>query len=276
MWESKMKKQLTVFSLMVMSVFAAQAVWAQPFSPTLSADSYDVTPDAIATPRDTAVAQNIHDAVNLLLGTSYVRNEQFDSLQVGPVDRFWTDLSSSAHEGTFVFVSITAGRANTLGVYDLGTLVDQDVLGPYSGFFFSGDGSAANPFDAALTPLAPGTNFGFYLRSTGADTKRWDSDFLRNSDGYDHMVSYHMSDLKGESVYIDLGAGAVPYTFYDPFLIGFEDLPFGFEGKPTLGDEDYNDTIFLVDRVRPIPEPMSMMLLGSGLVGLVGLRKRKQ
>jgi hypothetical protein len=90
------------------------------------------------------------------------------------------------------------------------------------------------------------------------------------------MVSYHLAALKGETVYIDLGAGAIPYTFYDPFLIGFEDLPYGFEGKPTLGDEDYNDTIFLVDRVRPIPEPMSMLLMGSGLVGLVGLRKRKQ
>jgi len=278
---TKVKKLLMNLVLTVAVVAFTSNVWAQPFTPTMAGDTYDSSPDVVATPEDTAVDQNIHDAVNLLLGTGHTANEQIDGLRWG-ADEEWVDLSTDANDGTFIFISITAANSNTLGVYEVGGGPDIPVLGPNTGFLFSGDGSNGNPFDAALSPLAPGANFGWFLNTTDAEsnTIRWDSDptqnvFGNDQIGLDHMLTYHLDGLSGQTVWIQIGANPpVQYTFDDPYLLAWEDLDLN--GSGLLGDEDFNDTIFLVDRVKPVPEPMSMMLFGSGLLGLVGSRLRKR
>ncbi|MBI5789241.1 MAG: PEP-CTERM sorting domain-containing protein [Candidatus Schekmanbacteria bacterium] len=62
---------------------------------------------------------------------------------------------------------------------------------------------------------------------------------------------------------------AVEFIAPGQAIVGFEDLWGG-------GDRDYNDNMFLFrGSVAPIPEPATMFLLGSGLIGLIGYKKRK-
>jgi hypothetical protein len=55
----------------------------------------------------------------------------------------------------------------------------------------------------------------------------------------------------------------------DTYFIGFND-----NGKPPIGDSDFDDIIVAAKPV-PTPEPASMLLLGSGMVGLVALGRKK-
>ena len=278
-----MRKLILSFVLTaVISFSAANPSWAQPFTLTVGGDVYDSTPDAVSTPRDNndnlagvPDPADINDAINLLLVTSYARNEDVDSLQWTAGDSTWKDLSDADNDGTFILISLTAANTNTLSVYDVATPGTKlPVLGPATGFGYTGDGTVGSPFTANVSPIAPGINFGWSLRSaiSGPDFI-WDSNPALNPDGLDHMLTYHLKDLNGQTKYIKIGAApAFAYKFNDPYLITWEDKPL--EGG-LLGDEDYDDMLFLVDRVAPIPEPISMVLFGSGLLSMMTLRKRK-
>lgn len=271
----------TLYRAMLLSLaVTAPAVLAAPFPAGVQNDVYSGIVNGIPTPNDNNdKAPDLHDAVNAVLGTSYTRNSQLDDRFVSADEVFVSNYDGN-HSVTLV--GLAAANANTLGVYtDIGVgAAKTAITDPVSGYYVSGNGlSAASAFKAAEFNVTG--SFGFYL-----DSKQWDTGVTKTfysqaslnapHGGYDHMVTYALSELNGKTFWLDQGNGAYEYTFENALLIGWEDLGLK-NGK--LGDEDYDDIMYLIDfRTKPqdndVPAPAALLLSALALAGL-GFAKRR-
>jgi hypothetical protein len=104
-----------------------------------------------------------------------------------------------------------------------------------------------------------------YDSDQSADGTWYSLDTLNIDGQNDHFVAFSVpSDLVN---YYNLNNGNNPDLSDNVYLLAFEDL--------NLGDKDYNDLVVLVDEVAPISEPATMLLFGSGLIGLAALGRKK-
>jgi hypothetical protein len=114
---------------------------------------------------------------------------------------------------------------------------------------FSVAGMGINSGPTVFVPLSSGSvDFLWALDPSGAPL--WTSLPSQNSDTLDHMVTWKIIGGPAEGNWV----------------IAWEDLPGG-------GDRDFNDLVVEVN-VAPVPIPAAILLLGSGLVGLAGIRKK--
>ena len=173
--------------------------------------------------------------------------------QVGTVD-IQIELSGNAASNTFGIYDLNTGSriqvfegddtANTLGVIrisQINGIWSARVLDTHdSGGEGTGWGSAF-----ALSSSA----FGFYL---GTANGIFYSETARNGDAVDHMYAY----------------GPLAGNFPGEYIMAWEDTLGG-------GDFDHQDFVATVQDITPVPLPTAVWLLGSGLIGLAGVARRR-
>jgi hypothetical protein len=176
-----------------------------------------------------------------------------------------SDFAQSAFK-----VSYLTGSTGVFGIYSYSTGLEINLFektesgidgnsGPQSAtFLITPDGSLVVNNDWTNPTAGFGSSFGFYWN----DGKTEDD---KNQDNAIMALTYQLP--VGTS--IDL-----------PILQGITDddndwiMAFGDQGS-LIGD-DFNDLVVLVQDIAATPEPGTLLLLGSGMLGMAYLRKRKK
>jgi hypothetical protein len=161
--------------------------------------------------------------------------QRVDDFGVVPNDQVWFNPGS---------VSATAQAKYAAFTQDFGYI-------PEGGSFmslFTVAGNGINLAGPSATLNSGNVNF-LWALDPSASTM-WTSQPSQNDDGIDHMVTWLITDGNSKGNYV----------------IAWEDLRNG-------GDRDFNDLVVEVN-VTPVPIPAAILLLGSGLIGLAGIRKK--
>jgi hypothetical protein len=198
-------------------------------------------------------------------------------------DSYWQISATGGSISTTVIEVAANAGTNTFGIFDSGS---TEMVQLFDGSATTGnqvlvgiadDGSVYKNFVDTGINFLGGNNFGYYL-GTASNGTFYSDTALNTADGMDHMLAY-----QGVGDTVKIGPWAAGPWGPNEFILAWEDLLFANGGASVScntincggADGDYNDFVVMVESVTPVPVPAAVWLFGSGLLGLVGIARRR-
>ncbi len=109
--------------------------------------------------------------------------------------------------------------------------------------------------------------FGFYYKVYTGGVADTSADYIWHTD-IQFNVEYNAISGVWQSVDTDIEHVATAFNGIDVATIYLDDQKGG-------GDRDWTDMTVMSSDIAPVPEPATMLLFGTGLIGLAGIARRK-